>query len=128
MTGKLETVATFNDLTQAQAAVAVLKAEGIGSDLKDEMMGNIDWGLMPALGGLRLQVDTADVQRALDLLKDFDAETKSSAPLTADEDPDEPSGAEELAYRERSQRRKRLVGLISFLILFLPALIAFFLG
>jgi hypothetical protein len=128
MNGKLETVATFNDLTQAQAAHAVLKAEGIASDLKDEMMGSIDWGLMPALGGLRLQVDTADVQRALELLEDFDVETKSPAPPDSDEEPGEPSDAEELAYRERSRHRKRLVGLISFLLLFLPALIAFFLG
>jgi Putative prokaryotic signal transducing protein len=127
MNGKLETIATFNDLTQAQAAHAVLKAEGIVSDLRDEMTGSIDWGLMPALGGLRLQVDTADVQRALDVLKDFDAETKSPALHTAD-DPSEPSDAEELAYRERSRRRKRLVVLVSFLLLFLPMLVALFLG
>lgn len=127
MNGKHETIATFNDLTQAQAAHAVLKAEGIASELQDEMTGSIDWGLMPALGGLRLQVDTADVQRALDVLKDFDAETTSPAPLTG-EDPSGPSDAEELAYRERSRRRKRLVVLVSFLILFLPALIALVLG
>ena len=128
MNGKLETIATFNDLTQAQAAHAVLKAEGIASELQDEMTGSIDWGLMPALGGLRLQVDTADVQRALDVLKDVDAETTSPAPLTSGDDPDEPSDVEELAYRERSRRRKRLVVLVSFLILFLPALVALVLG
>jgi predicted nucleic acid-binding Zn ribbon protein len=127
MNGKLETIATFNDLTQAQAAHAVLKAEGIASDLRDEMTGSIDWGLMPALGGLRLQVDTADVQKALEVLKDFDAETKNPTLNTAD-DQDEPSDAEELAYRERSRRRKRLVVLVSFLILFLPMLVALFLG
>lgn len=128
MNGKLETIATFTDLTQAQAAVAVLKAEGISSDLQDEMMGSIDWGLMPALGGLRLQVDTADVQRARDVLADFDMETASTAPRKAGDDPLEPSEAEEVEYQERSRRRKRRVVLVSFLILFLPALIAFFLG
>lgn len=128
MNGKLETIATFTDLTQAQAAVAVLKAEGISSDLQDEMMGSIDWGLMPALGGLRLQVDTADVQRARDVLADFDVETKDPAPRKAGDDLREPSEAEELEYQERSRRRKRRVVLVSFLILFLPALIAFFLG
>lgn len=128
MNGKLETIATFNDLTQAQAALAVLKAEGIASELQDEMTGSIDWGLMPALGGLRLQVDTAAVQRALDVLKDFDAETTSPAPLTSGDNPDEPSDVEELAYRERSRRHKRLVVLVSFLILFLPVLLALFLG
>ena len=54
MDDNLETVATFTDLTQAQAARSALEAAGVAVFLRDENTGSIDWGLMPALGGLRL--------------------------------------------------------------------------
>lgn len=126
MDGKLETIATFNDLTQAQAARAALEAEGIACDLLDETTGSIDWGLMPALGGLRLQVKTADVPQALDVLSELGLDPKS--PDLPRDDSSDPSDAEERTYRESSRRRKRLVGWVSFLIFFLPVLFAILFG
>jgi hypothetical protein len=113
MSEKLETVATFNDLTQAQGARAVLESAGIESMLQDESTGSIDWGLMPAMGGLRLQVAVGDAAGAREALGSFE----SAAPES-----DDPEEAEHL---EASRRRKRLVGLVSFFILFLPMLIGF---
>ena len=116
MSGKLETVATFNNLTQAQSARSALESAEIESFLQDEATGSIDWGLLPALGGLRLQVKSADVAGARGVLANLDrtaAETIESYP----EDP------EETEHRESSTRRKRWAGLIAFLILFLPLLL-----
>lgn len=116
MIDEFETVATFNDLTQAQGARSALQSAGIASFLRDENTGSIDWGLMPAMGGLRLQVHSADLERAREVL----------AALAPDADAlDDP---EELDHREASRRRKRLVGLISFLILLLPVLLALIFG
>ena len=69
MTGELETVATFNDLTQAQSARSALESAEIESFLLDETTGSIDWGLLPALGGLRLQVRRADVAGAREVAR-----------------------------------------------------------
>lgn len=121
MSTKLENVARFHDLTQAQAARAALEAEGITCELQDESTGSIDWGLMPALGGLRLQVKAADVTRAEDILREFNSETIAQQELASGDS--EGSVEEEAEYRNASRRRKRLVGIISFLILFLPLLV-----
>jgi hypothetical protein len=61
MSDRLTTAATFNDLAQAQNARAALNAAGIASELRDENTGSLHWGLMPALGGLRLQVKSAEL-------------------------------------------------------------------
>jgi hypothetical protein len=127
MSTKLETVARFHDLTQAQAARAALEAEGISCELRDESTGSIDWGLMPALGGLRLQVAAADVARAEETLGELHSGPTAAEVLTAG-GAEAPSVGEEAEYREASRRRKRLVGLISFLIMFLPILLTLILG
>jgi hypothetical protein len=113
MTRELETVATFNDLTQAQSARSALESAGIEGILQDEATGSIDWGLLPALGGLRLQVRSADVAGAREVLANLD---RTVAEIV-ENDP------EETEHRESSRRWKRWAGLISFLILFLPMLL-----
>jgi Putative prokaryotic signal transducing protein len=118
MPEELETVATFHDLTQAQAARAALEGEGVSSQLLDEMTGSIDWGLMPAMGGLRLQVPKAQALRARTILNDI-------VSLVPDEleDPDGGDSVEEGRYRAAATERKRQVGRVALLLLFLPALI-----
>jgi hypothetical protein len=118
MSDRLTTAATFNDLAQAQNARAALNAAGIASELRDENTGSLHWGLMPALGGLRLQVKSAELARALEALNE--AGWGEESPPDSDESLS--TDAEEADYRESARRRKRLVGLISFLILFLPLL------
>ena len=130
MSDQLVSVASFHDLTQAQAARSALASEGIDSVLQDEATGSIDWALMPALGGLRLQVGAGDVAVARRILEDTDllgASAPSPMPA-AGQDEDPISEPEEIEYREASRRRKRTLGLVAFLILFLPLLIALIFG
>lgn len=110
-------VATFTDLTQAQAARSALEAAEITAFLRDENTGSIDWGLMPALGGLRLEVESENAGRAREVLAELDLEPAGMG-LSQEEE------REEVAHREATRRRKRLVGLVAFLILLLPTLLA----
>ena len=123
MPDELETVAAFHDLTQAQAARAALQGEGVSSQLLDETTGSIDWGLMPAMGGLRLQVPKNQAPRARKILDDLTADDGSSLGPDGLEDSDDIDSAEEARYRAAATERKRLVGRVSLLLLFLPALI-----
>lgn len=124
MFDEFETVGAFFDLTQAQAARAALEGEGVSVQLLDEATGSLDWGLMPAMGGLRLQVPKSQVSRACKILDDFIPAYDGSSPV-----PDELRGsgdmdpAEEARHRAAATERKRLVGRVALLILFLPALI-----
>ncbi|HSG38038.1 MAG TPA: DUF2007 domain-containing protein [Thermoanaerobaculia bacterium] len=111
MTDRLETVATFTNLTQAQSARSALESAEIESFLLDEATGSIDWGLMPAMGGLRLQVKSADATRAREALSGLGR-------------PADPVDAEEMEHSEAARHRKRRVGLIALLIFFLPTLLA----
>lgn len=116
MTGELETVATFNDLTQAQSARSALESAEIESFLLDETTGSIDWGLLPALGGLRLQVRRADVAGARAVLDDLDLAVGAVG--------NEPADPEEIEHRDSATRWKRRAGMIALLILFLPVILA----
>jgi hypothetical protein len=125
MPDELEIVAAFHDLTQAQAARAALEADGISSYLLDEATGSIDWGLMPAMGGLRLQVPKAQAAHARKLLDGFisaDADDVSLGPGSLD-DSDDMNPAEEARFSAAATQRKRLVGRVALLLLFLPTLI-----
>jgi hypothetical protein len=121
MNENLETVATFTDLTQAQAARSALEAAEITVFLRDENTGSIDWGLMPALGGLRLQVEREDAGRAREVLGELALEPAGMGQAWREE-------PEEVAHREAARRRKRLVGLVTFLMLLLPTLLALIFG
>jgi hypothetical protein len=125
---ELETIARFTDLTQAQNARAALQAADIRGLLRDEHTGSIDWFLMPVLGGLRLQVRSADVERAREILGELGLEHAAHAELDQRERGGHAENAGELEYREASRRRKRRVGLVAFLILFLPVLVAIVFG
>jgi hypothetical protein len=122
MPDELETVAAFHDLTQAQAARAVLEGEDVSSQLLDETTGSLDWGLMPAMGGLRLQVPKNQVPRARKILDDLIPAHNGSS-LVPDELDDDTDPAEEARHRAAATERKRLAGRVALVILFLPALI-----
>ncbi len=124
MPDELETVATFHDLTQAQAARAALEGRGVSSQLLDEATGSIDWGLISAMGGLRLQVPKDQAPRARKILDDL-IPASDGLSLDPDElkDSDDIDPAEEARHRAAATERKRLVGRVTLFILFLPALI-----
>ena len=123
MPDELETVAAFHDLTQAQAARAALEAEGIALHLLDETTGSIDWGLISAMGGLRLQVPTAQAARARKILDGLvSADDFPLGPGGLD-DSDDMDPAEEARFSAAATQRKRLTGRVALLFLTLPTLI-----
>lgn len=125
MPDEFETVAAFHDLTQAQAARAALEGEGVSAQLLDEATGSLDWGLMPALGGLRLQVPKDQVPRARKILDHLNPAADDGSSRAPDEleDSDDMDPAEEARHRAAATERKRLAGRVALLILFLPVLI-----
>ena len=69
------TVATFDFLPQAEIARGRLRAEGIGCELADQHLVQTDWLYSIAIGGIKLQVEEADAERAFAILQcDFSDE------------------------------------------------------
>ena len=69
MAGKLVTVATFENATQAQVARNALEAEGIRAALGDEMTVDLFWNLSNAIGGVKVQVLEENADRAVEILE-----------------------------------------------------------
>lgn len=71
----MQTVATFDFLPQAEIARGRLLAEGIRCHLADQYLVQTDWLYSIALGGIKVQVEAADVERAQRILaQDFSAD------------------------------------------------------
>jgi hypothetical protein len=62
------TLARFGELTAAQLLRGRLDAEGIECLLPDEVMAAQTWHLQGAIGGIRVQVRQADLERAKEIL------------------------------------------------------------
>jgi hypothetical protein len=62
------TVATFDTLPDAHIALGRLQAEGIPCRLVDEHMGDYGMPASIAVGGIKLQVSPADLDRAREAL------------------------------------------------------------
>ena len=66
------TIASFDFLPQAEIARGRLLAEGIPCELADQHLVQTDWLYSIAVGGIKLQVEARDVERALAILgRDF---------------------------------------------------------
>lgn len=78
----METVGNFPDLASAQVSQSVLKARGIATLIPDEYLAGVDWQLITALKGIRLQVAPADVEQAKWLL----AQTSPAPDFSAEND------------------------------------------
>lgn len=69
------TIASFDFLPLAEIAKGRLQAEGIRCHLADQHLVQTDWLYSIAIGGIKLQVDAADVERAKAILDcDFSAD------------------------------------------------------
>jgi hypothetical protein len=64
----MQTIATFDFLPEAEIARGRLLAEGIDCQLADQYLVQTNWLYSPAVGGIKLQVEAADVQRAQAIL------------------------------------------------------------
>jgi hypothetical protein len=65
---ELVTIRRYRDLSEAIVARAVVESAGIFCFLKDENLVRLDWQVSNFIGGIRLQVGTADVEAAQDIL------------------------------------------------------------
>ena len=59
------TIATFETMPDAHIALGRLEAAGIDAWLADENLVQTDWLYSIAVGGIKLQVEEADVEAAL---------------------------------------------------------------
>jgi Putative prokaryotic signal transducing protein len=65
-------VRAFDNYISAHIRMGMLQEAGINCHLKDEYTGTVGPFLSTAPGGMKLMVESTQVQRALDLLKETD--------------------------------------------------------
>lgn len=75
----LVTIRTFQNYFSAHISLTKLRNEGIECYLKDEFTVTVDPFLSNAVGGIKLVVKKKDEQEAVELLRLFDEEYRSSA-------------------------------------------------
>ena len=67
---KFYPIRAYDNYLKANMNLGMLQEAGINCHIKDEYTITIDPLLSPALGGMKLMVDEADIQRALELLNE----------------------------------------------------------
>ncbi len=72
----LVTIATYHSQPKAEAARILLAQEGIEAVLINETIVAMDWLLMNAIGGIKLQVASHDADRAAGFINTLEAEQK----------------------------------------------------
>jgi hypothetical protein len=60
----------YDNYIYAHIRMGMLQAEGINCHLKDELTVTVDPFLSPALGGMKLMVESSQAQRAEQLLRE----------------------------------------------------------
>ncbi len=65
-------VRAFDNYISAHIRMGMLQEAGINCYLKDELTVTVDPFLSPMLGGMKLMVESSQMQRALKLLKETD--------------------------------------------------------
>jgi hypothetical protein len=117
---KLVTVATFDQVVQAQMAADALRAAGIDTMVADAETVSMDWLLSTAIGGIKVQVREEDAERAVEELgrrfgergEGFGAEA-ADEPDEGEDRPPEPEPADEpgppAAPASRDDYARRLV-------------------
>lgn len=67
---QLITVCTFSDITEAYIVKGRLENEGVPCYIMDENVSVLRPSLALALGGIKLQVEASQVEKALAILKE----------------------------------------------------------
>jgi len=65
------TIATFPDLSAAYMLKAKLESENIPAFIPDESTVLMDWALINAIGGIRVQVPDEHAEQARQLIADY---------------------------------------------------------
>lgn len=129
-TNDWSTCATVSDLATAQVLRTYLDAEGIEALIPDENMVAVAWHLGQAIGGVRVQVRSDQVEQAKEILEVVESQGAEEAP--EEPDPDRASAGissgDAVAYRAF---KASVMGLVLFFLLpyaFALSLRAFVLG
>jgi len=80
MSAEWVTVATFDQGVEASFAQDRLEAAGIASELADEATVGLAWHMAQAMGGIKLRVDAADLERARAVLAEEDSDDGAASP------------------------------------------------
>ncbi len=118
---ELVTLTRCSELISAQLLCGRLGAEGIEGFIPDENMANQTWHLVRAIGGVRVQVRRADLERAQQILAE-----PGAADLDSEAEPEKrPNGVHDdddgtIGLGDRAAYRAMRVALVS---LWLPGLI-----
>lgn len=62
------TIATYEKAEEARLAQCVLEGSGIGAFVEGDLLVDVAWIYSNAIGGVKVQVDPADVERATNVL------------------------------------------------------------
>lgn len=69
MSDVFETVGTYYDQTEAQAALLAIQREGVLGTLEGAEIAAMDWLMVNAIGGIRLKVPADQADHARDMLE-----------------------------------------------------------
>lgn len=81
----MKTVAILSDLNEAQLLKSMLESEGLSPFLPDENTIQVDWLLLNAIGGVRIQVPPEQFPAAEVVLDDFFTNLKKPLEFTCPE-------------------------------------------
>lgn len=84
MSAEWVTIATFDQGVEASFAQDRLESAGIASELADEATVGLAWHMAQAMGGIKLRVDAADVERAQAVLAEEDLGVGAASPAFAE--------------------------------------------
>ncbi len=71
------TIATYHSLTKAEAARLLLVHNGIEAILLNENIIAMDWFLMNAVGGIKLQTSSEDAERATNIIDEYELDQRA---------------------------------------------------
>lgn len=118
MATELVTIATFGEALAAQMCRSTLAAGGVRAFVADEHLSTLNPHYVGAANGIRVQVQKADAERALEILKEAAAQAEDN---DDDDDPEDhehddgprcPSCASRYAYFEWSAGQVLLIVLL----------------
>jgi hypothetical protein len=116
-TPDLVTLTVAQDLASARLFQGLLQSAGIECFIPDENMLSQASYLSGIAGGLRVQVRTADRERAQELLNDFGTPDSPDAALAPEE---EPAEAQTMNAAERLAQRALRIAILGFILWPLP--------
>jgi hypothetical protein len=86
MQEKLITIATFSQVVEAHLSEGRPESEGIECFIADEHTITMNWLYSNTIGGIKLQVQQSDVERAIEILGEEPVSTDSMEDTVSEDD------------------------------------------